>query len=71
MTVMKLVWFLACVVELCLGNLNVYLTQWEVRRLLGKSTTLKEGLFVYILTAFKEKAKITIVYVTVINNYTL
>lgn len=33
----KAVLFVMCLVDLCYGNLNLYLTQWEVRRLLGKS----------------------------------
>jgi len=33
----KAVLFVICLVDLCYGNLNFYLTQWEVRRLLGKS----------------------------------
>lgn len=33
----KAVLFVMCLVDLCYGNLNLYLSQWEVRRLLGKS----------------------------------
>jgi hypothetical protein len=33
----KAVVFVMCLVDLCYGNLNLYLSQWEVRRLLGKS----------------------------------
>jgi hypothetical protein len=29
--------FVLCLVDQCYGNLNLYLSQWEVRRLLGKS----------------------------------
>ena len=28
--------FVLCLVDQCYGNLNLYLSQWEVRRLLGK-----------------------------------
>jgi len=29
--------FVLCLMDQCYGNLNLYLNQWEVRRLLGKS----------------------------------
>ena len=34
---LKTALFVLCLVDQCYGNLNLYLSQWEVRRLLGKS----------------------------------
>ena len=41
--------FVLCLVDQCYGNLNLYLSQWEVRRLLGKSFWTRDVLLTFHL----------------------
>jgi hypothetical protein len=42
---LQVVLFVLCLVDQCYGNLNLYLSQWEVRRLLGKSFWTRDVMY--------------------------
>jgi hypothetical protein len=46
---LKAMLFVLCLVDQCYGNLNLYLSQWEVRRLLGKSFSTRDVLYISCL----------------------